>query len=291
MKRLFLLGWLLATAALAARAQVNPAGPGQSPLRRLTPPAGGQPQPGFNGQLSVPDNGRGLDSLRHMSGRYQAVTSAAPTLVLFDITAGYSHPVNSFADSPDGGGARNGGTLAIGAAYLFTKYFGVFGSLGGGLHNVREEAIRRRLGLTDQNAGGITYGKVGWSHVAFAVGPQLTLPLGRPGGRALDVRPGVGLVYVVEPRYNATFTDPATGTGQHKFISSAAAFAPAFQLGASLRVPLTERLGLRLGADYFYTRPSFNDYNAATTIIVNASRTRRPLSFVQLAAGLVVRFE
>lgn len=290
MKRFLFLSWLLTTAGLAAQAQTNPAGPGQSPLRRLSPPPG-QSRPGVSGPAAPPGTGRGLDSLRTLSGRYKALTPAAPSLVLFDVTAGLSHPLGGFADSPTEGAATNGGTLSVGAAYLFNHYLGVFGSLSGGYHGVREEAIGSRLNLTDQNATGITYGIAGWSHVAFVLGPQLTLPLGTPKRLALDLRPGLGLVYVVSPRYGATFIDPATGNQQHKAVSSAAAFAPTFQLGASLRVPFSERLGLRLGADYFYARPSFNNYDPGTTIILVDSFTRRTVSFVQLSVGVVVRFE
>lgn len=126
--------------------------------------------------------------------------------------------------------------------------------------------------------------------MAFTLGPQFTLPLSRPGELALDLRPGVGLVYVIAPRYGATFTD-ASGGQQHQFLSSAGTFAASFQAGAALRVPLGERLGLRLGADYFYTRPSFDDYGPNTTLILVDSHTRRTLSYRQVSLGLVVRFE
>jgi hypothetical protein len=288
--RLLLGGaWLILLLAGHALAQ-NPVVPGQSPLRRLAPPPS-QPTTTPPGNGPVLTSGNGLDSLRTLSGRYKALTPSTPTLVLFDVTAAYALPVGNFADSPAGGSATQGLTLALGSAYLFNRHVGVFGLLSGGVQGVRNEAIYSRLALTSQNATDIIYGQAGWSHVAFVLGPQFTLPLGSAGKLAWDVRPGVGLVYAVAPRYNATYTDPVTGNQQHAFVSSAAAFAPAYQVGASLRVPLTERLGARLGADYFYTRPSFDNNDPSNSIILAESYSRRPIAFVQLAIGLVVRFE
>lgn len=142
------------------------------------------------------------------------------------LSTGPSIPIGDFADESNGL-AKTGIQLnLVNFGYLFSENFGISATWFGAANP---------LDISDIDP---------WSYGGLMVGPLLSFPLSEKA--EWDFRPMIG--------YSVT-TVPDFGFGTEQ----ASSFA--FNIGTVFRINVGNKVALLLSADYFSTKPEFEDYN------------------------------
>jgi len=147
------------------------------------------------------------------------------------LSIGASIPVGDFADKSDGLAETGIHLNLINFGYLFSENFGISATWFGAANPID------------------AYGIDPWSYGGIMVGPLLSFPLSEKV--ELDFRPMIG--YSV-----TTLPDVGWGTKQ------ASSFA--LNIGTIFRINVGEKIALLLSADYFTTKPEFEDYGFEQSI-------------------------
>ncbi|MCH7398848.1 porin family protein [Belliella sp. DSM 107340] len=147
------------------------------------------------------------------------------------LTIGPSFPLGDFGD-PSNGLAKTGLQInLVNFGYLFSDNFGIAGSWFGAANPI--------------DANGIDP----WSYGGLMIGPLLSLPVSETVD--FDFKPMIG--------YAAT-TIPNVGSGTQTSASYA------YSLGTQVRIHVGPKFSLIISADYFSTKPEFENYNVEQKI-------------------------
>lgn len=142
------------------------------------------------------------------------------------LSIGASMPVGDFADKSNGG-AKTGVQLnLINFGYLFSDNFGITATWFGAANAIDFDNVDP------------------WSYGGLMTGPLLTFPISEKAD--WDFKPMIG--------YSVT-TLPDLGYGTEQAASIA------FNLGTQFRIHVGNKVSLLLSADYFSTKPEFEDYD------------------------------
>jgi len=139
------------------------------------------------------------------------------------LSVGPSVPIGTFGSRTEEGGlAKTGVQLnLVNFGYLFSEHVGIAGNWFGAANLFDIEGFDP------------------WSYGGLMVGPLISFPAGETV--EWDLRPMVGYSVVTEPLFGTQGS------------------ALALSLGTTFRFNVGEKVALLLGAEYFYTKPVFED--------------------------------
>ena len=210
----------------------------------------------------------------------------------FGLRGGYSNLTGNFvksdyADSSSGFAYSNGLNFGLEGGYMIKKNFGIaavistssFASYG--LQSLSDGYQE------DFEVDSITLTASGkYSSYNFMVGPMISYPIGK---FTFNAKVLGGLTYMITPEYKVDIEDQLDATFYQR-SSSAATFG--FQTELSIDYSLSDNLGLKLGIDYSYAKPSFTITNENREVNVGRKITEYNQAFTALNThlGIVYSF-
>ena len=194
------------------------------------------------------------------------------------LSMGASIPVGDFADTVDlykNGFAGTNFVLNFDGAYFFTTYLGIggtfsFGSNYGGGENLQNritEEIPKQISIWKTKFPGLSIPfdtvynfNIGqWNYVNLMVGPQISILLNNIG---LDFKVLGGLSFITSPGREVTLQ---LTNGEFSSYQENRQLNFGYILGSGFRFGVGRSTAIRLSADYFYSKSSFEIKNAYQT--------------------------
>ena len=221
----------------------------------------------------------------------QTETSDKPSSYI-SINGGYSKLMGDliktdYTDSLSGFSSSNGYNFGVEGVYSLTKYIGIGGSFSFsqyGSNGLDSLAIGY---MEDFEVEYVTLTQTGkYNFFTFLVGPYFQYPFGK---FSIEGKLRAGLIAAKTPKYQVDIEDLTAATFYQNSANSIA-FASNFGLG--LKCNLSEKLGLKLNADYTISKPTFevenvNRLNNAGRLIQNYSPS---ISYLTLNLGVAYNF-
>jgi len=187
------------------------------------------------------------------------------------LSMGASIPVGDFSDTVNlykNGFAGTNFVLNFDGAYFFLPYLGLGGTFsfgsnyGGGeeLQNkIKKEIPSKFLELSIPFDPDYNFNIGQWNYVNLMAGPQILIPLNNIG---LDFKALAGLSFITSPEREVTLqlTDGEFSSSQENRQLNFG-----YILGSGFRFGVGRSTAIRLSADYFYSKSSFEIKNAYQT--------------------------
>ncbi|HXC06800.1 MAG TPA: outer membrane beta-barrel protein [Bacteroidia bacterium] len=187
------------------------------------------------------------------------------------------------------GFAKTGFHFDVNAGYYFTSNVGAMIQIGGNMNGFNMTAYNTTYGITNSTATASSY-YVG----SYLVGPTLRFPLGDKMG--FSARILVGLMTLKDSKWSDTQTFLGTTYTTTEQWNTASAFA--YNIGASIKYNLTDKMGLGLNIDYLGGSPNFSTYTRTTTPTTSGSpdvtsgghKINMGTSLLNISLGLTIGF-
>ncbi|HXB39742.1 MAG TPA: outer membrane beta-barrel protein [Bacteroidia bacterium] len=211
----------------------------------------------------------------------------------FAVTGGMSNLMGNitktdYHNNSSGYAAAMGYNTGIEGAYFLNKYLGVGGVFSFASFNVTglqtmSDGFKHDFGV-DSIAVTVT---TKYNFFNYLVGPYFAYPYKK---FTFDARVVAGFVYVTTPEFDIFVEDGGKPHPCAQNISSAGAFG--FQAGLGVRYSITNRIGLKLGADYYSTNPNITIQNSNRPIAGARLLTNyhEPISMMNINLGLIYQF-
>jgi hypothetical protein len=209
------------------------------------------------------------------------------------LSFGGSIPGEEFAKKSleeDGGYAESGFVIEFTGNYIFDYYFGISGSAtfsNNGMDRVAfGEDILAGLPPANLPEDAIVDIKVGnWMYTNIMAGPLVTLPIWKLN---IDLRAIAGLSIMLSPPqeiYIQVDGEEFFDKRSNQNVSFAYMFGPA------IRFNFSESTALRLSADYFRSKPTFNtDESGLVYAVTGKSSYDMNIAAIHLNIGIAWRF-
>jgi hypothetical protein len=177
----------------------------------------------------------------------------------FGISAGLSKPQGAFAstdfENGEAGFALNGFNLNLMYAHRLTYNCGITGSLLFNAHSFDGESLKSEIAADSLDFPLIAAAK-SWGGVGILGGPFLYFPLGKFFN--IDIRALIGLYSVYSPEADVT-GQRQNGENFRLRLIKYNGIGFSYDLGTTLRFKFGSTSYLMFNADYFSSKPSFND--------------------------------
>ncbi|MBA7518768.1 hypothetical protein ES705_10841 [subsurface metagenome] len=219
------------------------------------------------------------------------------------LSMGASIPVGDFAKSENlykNGFAETNFVLNFDGAYFFTTYLGIggtfsFGSNYGGGEDLQNKIKKEipeilkefpELSLPFEPEYNFNIGQ--WNYVNLMIGPQISVLLNNIG---LDFKVLGGLSFITSPEREVTLqlTDGEFASSQENRQLNFGCI-----LGSGFRFGVGRNTAIRLSADYFYSKSSFEIKNSYQTdgILTDLrnDKYKLPITSVHVALGIAYNF-
>ena len=174
------------------------------------------------------------------------------------LSFGASFPSEEFAKTSleeDGGYAMKGFALEFSGAYIFDYYFGITGALSFSSNQPDTEKLTADLvaGIEEPLPpdAEVIFNSGPWMYTNVMAGPILTLPVWKLN---FDLRAIAGLSFLISPPFELT-VNTEDETYFQSFGGNTVNFA--YMLGTAIRFNMNQNYAIRLSADYFHSKPSF----------------------------------
>lgn len=184
----------------------------------------------------------------------------------FSFSMGGSWPSGTFGQSTTSdnksGYAQKGFSILLDATYPVSNHFGLKGLAlintssidNNGMETMLKNRISSAIVIADPKY--LSYTSNPWMWNAFLVGPSYTITLGRLYWD-LQLLGGMNLTYLPQQKlqynpYNADQTNPNKWYYSDQNTSSTN-LGMGFLAGTAFRFPLSERLNLKVGANYYFS--------------------------------------
>jgi len=203
------------------------------------------------------------------------------------ISAGLSSPQGEFAskdfDSTGAGFALNGLNLNLMYAHRFLYNFGITGCLLFNSHSFDSEAFRQEIAADTINYP-LTVVPKNWSGGGVLAGPFLFFPLGEYFN--LDIRTLIGFYTVYSPEIVVSGQQP-NGENFRLSLLKYNGIGFAYDIGTTVRIKFGSASYLMFNADYFSSKPTFNDVRwLDNNGEIESSSFKRDISMINLTVGL-----
>jgi len=181
------------------------------------------------------------------------------------ISFGASLPQGDYASTGNlgtSGYAKTGGTIKFDGAYFPGSYLGIGGSFSfGSNYAERDSLIQDMVAYIEENASSIIdipedaeiiYGSGFWNYINLFLGPHFSIRATQ--SLYFDLRGLAGLTVLRAPDQDLRINFDETEIYTH---TSGSKLAFGFTAGAGLRINLNSDLALKLSADYFQSKATF----------------------------------
>lgn len=194
---------------------------------------------------------------------------------------------SDYADSSSGFANSNGVNFGLEGGYMIKKNFGIAAIIStssfasNGLQSLSDGYQE------DFEVDSITLTASGkYSSYNFMVGPMISYPKGK---FTFNAKVLGGLAYLITPEYKIDVEDQLDATFYQRSANSATF---GFQTELSINYSLLDNLGLELGIDYSYAKPSFSITNENREVNVGRKITEYNHAFTALNThfGIVYSF-
>jgi hypothetical protein len=222
----------------------------------------------------------------------QSQTESVKPKSFISILGGYSKMGGEiirteYSENSSGFSSANGYLIGFDGGYSLTKNVGLYGSFSMNRFNSSGLDILASGYLDDFEVESITLNVKGnYSFYNLMVGPYFQFPFNK---FVADFKLTAGMVYAKTPEYQVDIEDQTDATFYQR---SATSLGLGSQIGIGLRYSFTDKIGLKLNADYLYTKPSFqfenvNRLNNAGRLVSSYSPT---ITQLNLSLGVIYQF-
>ena len=210
------------------------------------------------------------------------------------LSFGASLPSEEFAKTSlaeDGGYALTGFIIEFSGAYVFDYYFGIAGTFTFSSNPPDRDQLKQDLidAITDPTIPPeieeVIFNHGSWMYSNLMVGPFFTIPIAFMN---LDFRAVAGLSVLLSPPWELTVhtTEETYFTTRH---GSTASFA--YMLGTGIRFNINSNYAIRLGGDYFHSKPTFSvDEDSAAGAATGKSTYDMSVGTINLNVGIAYKF-
>ena len=209
------------------------------------------------------------------------------------VTGGYSSLMGNITKSDynnNSSGYANamGYNTGIEGAYYLNKYIGI-----GGLFSFASFSTANLQSMSDGYKQDFDVDSVSvtvttkYNFYNFFVGPYLSFPIKK---FTIDFRAVGGFTLVYTPEFDIFIEDGGKPHPCAQNISSGTGFG--FQAGAGIRYAITNHIGIKLNADYYYTDPNIAIQNSNRAIVAGRLITNyhEAITMLNINLGLAYQF-
>jgi hypothetical protein len=228
-----------------------------------------------------------------LSAFAQDDASAGKPKNFIGVTGGYSSLMGNitksdYMNSSSGYASSMGYNTGIEGAYYLNKHIGI-----GGLFSFASFSTANLQTLSDGYKEDFDVDSISvtvttkYNFYNFFVGPYFSFPVKK---FTIDFRVVAGLTLVYTPEFDVNVVD---GGKPHPFaqnISSGTGFGS--QVGLGMRYSITDHLGIKLNADYYYTNPNIAIENSNRAIVAGRLLTNyhEAITMLNINLGLAYQF-
>jgi hypothetical protein len=216
--------------------------------------------------------------------------SAQPDNWYFSITMGRCWPTGTFADTnpdnTDAGFALSGFSLNLDATYPLSSHWGLKGMVmlnsnpvdRNGMGTMMENRMKEQVPFTETERDFLTLSVNSWMSNSLIFGPVYTINFDR---LAWDFQAMTGMNVTYLPDQKLLFANPAHNWEYLQHNTNTINVSMDFSAGTALRMKVTEKIHLKLSADYQYSQSknkweelkSVKENNVITTTQLNSGTT------------------
>jgi hypothetical protein len=216
------------------------------------------------------------------------------------LSMGVSIPVGDFADTVDlykSGFAGTNFALNFDGAYFFLPYLGLsgtfsFGSNSGGTEELQNKIKKEiplkfpELSVPFESRYNFNIGQ--WNYVNLMVGPQISILLNNIG---LDFKVLAGPSFITSPGRETTLQ---LTNGEFSSYQENRQLNFGYILGSGFRFGIGRSTSIRLSADYFHSKSSFEIKNSyltdGTPTDLHNDKYNLPITSLHVALGIAYNF-
>lgn len=217
-----------------------------------------------------------------------AQTSSKKSSIFIDL--GASFPTGDFnaknvADEK-AGLATTGFFIDLGYQYQFSKSIGAIAMFGWKTNGIDKNSLN--YSLPTGSGGSMSINAEAWQMANVLAGLTQSISLTKNEKFFLEFRELAGVQFSSSPEINFNYSIPGIGSGSNKQEkSNASSFI--FLLGTGFKYMLSDKIGLKLSADYMSSNPKFMVITYPADAPVE-HQSEQKISSLNIGAGLVLSF-